>query len=430
VAYLIATVILGIGLVVGAFTYVSHPGNSAVSKSNPRSPIHSPSPEAPSVGRITGMVDCKWADESTAAFNGAHVALGRKYTLASGLMEITYDTGAKVILQGSVTYQAELKNGGYLSLGKLTGKVEVEKAKGFVVRTPTAVVTDLGTEFGVAVSEDGDTTSHVYRGSIRLQKISGDGGLEGQGKVLHENESACVERFGANCIRVLHASTSPIVFARKVPATRVVKSSTSGLVVMYTDRIAFEAATTGNTTIRYGGLAARGHVNWDVPNPFTRGGVGIVTSERTTLYASNDHVPWIAGREALTANGDGNTTITPPANCTAFGVDICTFHWSNNPPKVVGRLTLTDSTMFTFERLLHKTDTAYFLGFVNLKPSVAISSVVFYRNAPDDSSTHGMPLLLSTVYGQRRVGGTGALATDSPAVAPEDDPSASIRILH
>ena len=38
-------------------------------------------------------------------------------------MEITYNTGAKVILQGPVTYEVE-SNGGYLAVGKLTGKLE------------------------------------------------------------------------------------------------------------------------------------------------------------------------------------------------------------------------------------------------------------------------------------------------------------------
>ena len=38
-------------------------------------------------------------------------------------MEITYDTGAKVILQGPVKYEVEA-NGGYLAVGKLTGKLE------------------------------------------------------------------------------------------------------------------------------------------------------------------------------------------------------------------------------------------------------------------------------------------------------------------
>ena len=54
----------------------------------------------------------------------AHVPLGRKYKLDSGLMEITYDTGAKVILQGPMTYEVDSAAGGYLSFGKLTAKVE------------------------------------------------------------------------------------------------------------------------------------------------------------------------------------------------------------------------------------------------------------------------------------------------------------------
>ena len=76
------------------------------------------------IGQITGMVDCKWSDPQTEAYNGASVPLGRKYALASGLMQITYDTGAKVILQGPCTYEVESKAGGYLSVGKLTARVE------------------------------------------------------------------------------------------------------------------------------------------------------------------------------------------------------------------------------------------------------------------------------------------------------------------
>ena len=134
-------------------------------------------------------------------------------------MEITYDTGAKVILQGPVTYEVESKDGGYLSVGKLTARVEKKGEGGrgkadeanlpspgtdrrlvgrgaggeggaesaaqsaltlalsqrergpdkspfplppsplFTVRTPTATVTDLGTEFGVEVGKEGSTVS-------------------------------------------------------------------------------------------------------------------------------------------------------------------------------------------------------------------------------------------------------------------------------
>ncbi|NLF07657.1 MAG: hypothetical protein GX594_06715, partial [Pirellulaceae bacterium] len=42
----------------------------------------------------------------------------------------------------------------------------------FTVRTPTAVVTDLGTEFGVEVEENGETISHVFIGLIKVRAVS------------------------------------------------------------------------------------------------------------------------------------------------------------------------------------------------------------------------------------------------------------------
>ena len=50
--------------------------------------------------------------------------LGDRLALRSGLLEITYDTGGKVILQGPVAYELESPAGGYLSVGKLTARLE------------------------------------------------------------------------------------------------------------------------------------------------------------------------------------------------------------------------------------------------------------------------------------------------------------------
>ncbi|NLF06845.1 MAG: FecR domain-containing protein, partial [Pirellulaceae bacterium] len=167
------------------------------------------------VGRITGIAGAKWSDEPNyIAPIGVRVALGRTYKLKSGLLEITYDSGARVILQGPCSYEVDSTAGGYLALGKLTarigergegrgergGKAEGGKMKDeggrpnaaslatsyqplatnpsplspppsplFTVRTPSAVVTDLGTEFGVEVTANGDTTSYVFQGMVVVQ---------------------------------------------------------------------------------------------------------------------------------------------------------------------------------------------------------------------------------------------------------------------
>ena len=185
-------------------------------------------------------------------------------------MEITYDTGAKVILQGPVTYEVESRSGGFLSLGKLSARVEgstkygvrsTEKVAGgqwpvasdnqqstinnqrssnpqspipnpsslstvhyplFTIKTPTAIVTDLGTEFGVEVDKQGGTTSHVYRGSVELQVASADGKAERPVQVLRENESARVERSrdaigGGGQITVARLPASAASFVREIP---------------------------------------------------------------------------------------------------------------------------------------------------------------------------------------------------------------------
>jgi hypothetical protein len=192
VAYLVATVILGIGLTIGAFTYVSQPGQVAT-HSLPPAAEHPLAPESlpASVGRITGMVDCKWAG---AAVDSTRVTLGQKFELTSGLMEIAYDRGAKVILQGPATYEVDSKNGGFLPIGKLTGKVEVEKAKGFSVRTPTATITDLGTEFGVEVQSDGTVETHVFVGEVRVDTAKAQEDLSQGTQVIRAGQSVLVKQ--------------------------------------------------------------------------------------------------------------------------------------------------------------------------------------------------------------------------------------------
>jgi hypothetical protein len=167
------------------------------------------------VGRITGMVDCQWIGSDEKASNGDRVAFGGKYSLASGVLEVTYDTGAKVILQGPVNYTVDSENGGFVSHGKMTGTIEHSKAKGFVVRTPTAVITDLGTEFGVEVSEEGSTTSHVFRGSVDVKPIATKGQPKGRSIRLVANESARVKRAKGNQVaEAVRIAVDPATYIR------------------------------------------------------------------------------------------------------------------------------------------------------------------------------------------------------------------------
>jgi len=243
-SYLIATLLVGTALL-GAWAYkITHYQQIAEAPTAPASNR----PELVFVGRITGMKDCRWSDPQTEAYAGASVPLGRKYALASGLMQITYDSGAKVILEGPCTYEVESRAGGYLALGKLTARVASgqwpvasaepqaanlqiskspnPKAPGpwpltpdpFCVRTPTAVVTDLGTEFGVEVSKEGNTTSHVFRGSVKVQVVSSE---KGTGPICRNGPEGASHK--------LDLSPFPAVVLRASESARVEKDEEAGV---------------------------------------------------------------------------------------------------------------------------------------------------------------------------------------------------------
>jgi len=201
ISYTLGAIIMLIGLGLGAVVYVTHTteiaarwaaiedgaageGLSGAGATIPHKEKH------PYVGRISGMVDCQWADPYLIPVN-PRIRQGTKFALESGLMEITYTTGAKVILQGPCTYEVESPHGGYLAIGKLTASVASgqwpvasKKSAGgkslkpehsplatnhsplFTVRTPTAIITDLGTEFGVEVDAEGVSRTEIYSGTV------------------------------------------------------------------------------------------------------------------------------------------------------------------------------------------------------------------------------------------------------------------------
>lgn len=147
---------------------------------------------ATAVGRITGAVDCSWAAGTAAPSSLDYVTVGQQIKLSSGLLEITYDSGTKIILLGPVTFTVG-SDGGYLASGRLVAKLKdgrdfsdvvgnekssirlgrfkagVSSAPELLVRTPAVGIFNVGKEFGVKVDEQEKTTLvHVFQGSVAL----------------------------------------------------------------------------------------------------------------------------------------------------------------------------------------------------------------------------------------------------------------------
>ena len=162
--------------------------------------------------RLTGVYDCRWTGSFHPPRNEV-LNVDDYINLASGLAEVTYDSGAKVLLQGPCTYKIESPSSGYLRVGRLTARVKGNEelrtkkeelpaptsslplpTSSFVVNTPTATVTDLGTEFGVDVDGVGATDSLVFVGSVKVNTVVDDGQKQAGVVTLKANESARVER--------------------------------------------------------------------------------------------------------------------------------------------------------------------------------------------------------------------------------------------
>jgi hypothetical protein len=84
----------------------------------------------------------------------------------------------------------------------------------FTIKTPTATVTDLGTEFGVEVLRSGATSTHVFRGVVEVRPTERDGNRAASVR-LTENDSVLIENAAAGeNPRVRHGLVDSATFVR------------------------------------------------------------------------------------------------------------------------------------------------------------------------------------------------------------------------
>jgi hypothetical protein len=85
--------------------------------------------------------------------------------LEAGTVEVTIQSGARILLEGPATLELLTPLRAYLQAGRAVVHVP-EPASGFVQETRDANVLDVGTEFGVKVGPGPGTEVQVYQGSV------------------------------------------------------------------------------------------------------------------------------------------------------------------------------------------------------------------------------------------------------------------------
>ncbi len=164
-----------------------------------------------SVAKIINTHQVQEASSSTAAFVGAHLRTGQTLRLKSGLVELRFQSGARAILQGQSTLTIEGPNSSRLEHGKLVALVP-PAAVGFSVTSPQATIIDLGTEFGMAVTEAAVEVA-MFAGRVNVQ-VNDDSGAVAQQQVLRAGQSARIAR---RQIAMATLADKRSEFVRKLP---------------------------------------------------------------------------------------------------------------------------------------------------------------------------------------------------------------------
>lgn len=116
--------------------------------------------------KVSDSLQARWAGKSAKAGDTPGTGWLR---LESGVVEITYASGATVAIEGPARFRAPNFNVLELTSGKISADVP-KRARGFSVKSPTATVVDLGTRFGEIVNSASEVD--VFQGAVELSAAS------------------------------------------------------------------------------------------------------------------------------------------------------------------------------------------------------------------------------------------------------------------
>lgn len=96
------------------------------------------------IATLSYTKDCLWGEDAAALETGSRVSAGT-FHLAEGLAELSFDCGARIVMEGPAEVELESADGVRVISGKVLASVP-RQAQGFRVGTPAARLTDQGND--------------------------------------------------------------------------------------------------------------------------------------------------------------------------------------------------------------------------------------------------------------------------------------------
>ncbi|MBN2063566.1 MAG: FecR domain-containing protein [Sedimentisphaerales bacterium] len=138
------------------------------------SPVYMPGMAEKEVATLTDSIDTYWANMNGDIARGTRFTDGRGvWKLQRGMAQIQFDSDVQLVVEAPAEFQILDSDRISLDRGKIYAVV-APKGIGFTVFTDNARIIDLGTEFGVEVSDKRDTLLHVIKGRTVLKTDSNE----------------------------------------------------------------------------------------------------------------------------------------------------------------------------------------------------------------------------------------------------------------
>jgi NPCBM/NEW2 domain/FecR protein len=128
-------------------------------------PSQNVTPEVPAIAYLTGLAGAVW-DDTHASVAGQKLHISDEMWLQKGCAEITFTRGGRAVLEGPAKLVLESDSQVFLAYGKLAATIP---GGGFAVKSPSGLLRDLGTQFGVGVDRDGNTQVQVFEGHVAAE---------------------------------------------------------------------------------------------------------------------------------------------------------------------------------------------------------------------------------------------------------------------
>ena len=159
------------------------------------------------VARLSNWRNDKWLEGTRPPLDDPRLKIGRRLKIESGLIEVTYLTGARVVIEGPAEFEVKGEKQCRLEFGSLVAKAFEKRSKGFIVDTPTGLVEDVSTEFGVEVGRRGDLNVHVFDGEVTLKERMADGSLGPPLTITHGHFASASPETGFRTGKITGART-------------------------------------------------------------------------------------------------------------------------------------------------------------------------------------------------------------------------------